>query len=178
MERLLFLPITLLLGLTLLIGPVLLANQSVIQFESLIGYDTLTIFTLDMFLGALVMIGAVGVATALWLHEGKMRLSVRQYLVSGLVLLAVGYLTADVLAYNYYYNGVVNFDETTWYQTNLIWYGTGMLTTLIAAGILKRLFIQGDNKMASWGRKRATYTVPSVRASRPLPKALQFDSAA
>lgn len=169
MKRSWFLSIPIIIfGLTLLLGPAALAKQDVLTFYPVLGffYDDV----LNMFLGSLLMIGAIGVVTGLWLRFGRehpMRLSGKQWAISTLALVVVGYIASWLVA-GAYNHEVIQLDSISWYAANLIWYGTGMMATLATAWALKRHVIEGDNSMAAWARER-TPMVPATRASRPLP---------
>lgn len=172
MKRPWFLSIPILIfGVTLVLGPVMLANQNVLTFYPVAGFFYGDV--LNMFLGALLMIGAIGVVTGLWLRFGSdhpMRLSSRQWAISAIALLAVGYVSSYLVA-NAYNREVIQLDSTSWYAANIIWYGTGMMATLATAWALKRHVIEGNNKLATYARRRGTHGLPIARASRRLPMA-------
>jgi hypothetical protein len=163
----LYLSIALILGLTLFVGPVLAHNQQV--FEPLALTDTSLAITYDLLVGPLLMLGAIGLVTVLWLRFGfetpKM-LSIRQFVPSVIALAVVAYFVSDAITWNMMY-GSLNLDAVTWYQSTMIQYGTAMFAMLVTAGLLKRWYIQGDNPVAGWARRKTTLAVP-IRAARTL----------
>ena len=170
MKRTLFLSTVIgILSLTFLFGPVWLAHQTVLSIYSVTNMDIAQSF--NMFLGAVLMIGAIGVVTSVWLRfssDKPMRLTGRQYLISTMILFTVGWLTSSALSWAYN-KDVVQLEGLSLYNANMIWYGAPMLATLIAMVMLKRHLIQGESPLSGWCR-RGNLGTPPTRAIRPIPE--------
>ena len=156
---------------SVIFGPILLKQQELVAFA----HYTLLGDSLDFFLGALLMIVAVGGTAGLWLwggEENPRRMSGRQWTLSAVVLLLVGYGVSFALSYLSNISYVLRFQDVSDTTSDYVQYGTPMVAVLLATWALKRLYIQGDNGVASWGRRRTKLPerlMPRVREGRPLP---------